>query len=96
MLSAKTIERILTEINNSVQLCMGGKLTKFRGHKGITENHKSFISENLLPYGIYHPGGFIDLPMQWKINMHISLLIVSYPHTLATAYITETMCTKIT
>ena len=50
--SAEMIERILTEINDTVQLRVGGKLTKFRGHKGIIENHESFIPEIFLPYGI--------------------------------------------
>ena len=32
---------------------MSGKLTKFRGHEGITENHRSFIPENFLRYVLY-------------------------------------------
>ena len=46
------IEQILTEINNTLQLCVGGKLTNFRGHKKITENHKSFYPRKFLAYGI--------------------------------------------
>ena len=44
--SAEMIERILTEVNDAIQLRVGGKLTKFRGHEEITENHESFIPEN--------------------------------------------------
>ena len=49
------IERILTEINDTVQLRVGGKLTKFRGHKGITENHESFYPRKFLAvrYAVY-------------------------------------------
>ena len=42
------IERILTVLTDTVQLRVGGKLTKFRGHKGITENHKSFYPRKFL------------------------------------------------
>ena len=45
---AETIERILTEINDPLQLRVGGKLTNFRGHKKITENHESFYPRKFL------------------------------------------------
>ena len=32
---------------------MGGKLTKFRGHKEITENHESFYPRKFLAVYIY-------------------------------------------
>ena len=43
-----TTEQILPEINETVELCVGGKLTKFHGHEGITENHESFYSRKFL------------------------------------------------
>ena len=45
---SETIQRILTERNDTLQLCVGGKLTNFRGHKKITENHESFYTQNFL------------------------------------------------
>ena len=37
-----------TKINETVQLRVGGKLTKFRGHEGINENHESFYPRKFL------------------------------------------------
>ena len=43
-----TTERILLKINETVQLRVGGKLTKFRGHEGINEKHESFYPRKFL------------------------------------------------
>ena len=50
--SAAMIERILTEINDTVQLRVGGKLTKFVVIRESPKTTKVFIPENFLPYGI--------------------------------------------
>ena len=42
------IEQILMELNDTVQLSVGGKLTKFGGHNGITENRESFYLRKFL------------------------------------------------
>ena len=47
-LTGTTLERILPRINETVQLCVGGKLTKFRGHEGINKKHESFYPRKFL------------------------------------------------
>ena len=42
------IERILTEVNETLKLHVGEKLTKFQSHKEITENHESFYPQKFL------------------------------------------------
>ena len=68
------IEQILTEINDTVQLRMGGKLTKFRGHKGITENHESFYPRKFLAVRYF----FLVLPPPKNINERSVIKVLVY------------------
>ena len=40
-------------INETLQLRVGGKLTKFRGHEGINKKHESFYPQNFLALRYY-------------------------------------------
>ena len=74
------IEQILMEINDTVQLRVGGKLIKFRGHEGITENHESFYPQN------FPAVRYINIYTYIHTYIHTYIYIYIYIHTYIYIY----------